>query len=62
MLLMYLGQRQHGIVFTPRSHTHWSKNGSKIMTSSPCSMKPMNALSIPFHPMLAEEQFTTAPG
>jgi hypothetical protein len=27
--------------------THWSKNGSKIMTSSPGSMKPMNALSIP---------------
>jgi len=27
--------------------THWSKNGSKSMTSSPGSMKAMNALSMP---------------
>ena len=26
---------------------YWSKKGSKIITSSPGSMKPMNALSIP---------------
>lgn len=26
---------------------YWSKKGSKIMTSSPGSMKPMNALSMP---------------
>ena len=28
--------------------TYWSKKGSKMMTSSPGSMKPINALSIPF--------------
>lgn len=28
--------------------THWSKKGSKMITSSPGSMKPMNALSIPW--------------
>lgn len=27
--------------------THWSKKGSKMITSSPGSMKPMKALSIP---------------
>ena len=27
--------------------THWSKNGSKMMTSSPGSMNAMKALSIP---------------
>lgn len=27
---------------------YWSKKGSKIMTSSPSSMKPMKALSMPF--------------
>ena len=31
----------------PNVPTYWSKNGSKMMTSSPGSMKPINALSIP---------------
>lgn len=31
--------------------TYWSKKGSKMMTSSPGSMKPMNALSMPVRPI-----------
>lgn len=29
------------------NRTHWSKKGSKMITSSPSSMKAMKALSIP---------------
>lgn len=37
------------------TRTYWSKKGSKMMTSSPGSMKPMNALSIPsFAPVVMD--------
>lgn len=47
MLLMYLDHSWQTDCLDIGEMTHWSKNGSKIMTSSPGSMNAMNALSMP---------------
>ena len=44
---MYLSRVSTEDTDRDQSWTYWSKNGSKIITSSPCSRKPMNALNIP---------------